>query len=380
MALTNESDYFPQSTAGYLVPMFTGLLSAFSSAMILNIIRASPDKLSTTYHRIMASMSVFDFIASICIALVTLPIPSDNVIEFSGPMLGNHLTCQIQGYFITFGMGGGSSLYMCLSWYFVLSISFKMNLYTIKRRVEPIMFVYALFIAFFTPSYFLSKDMIHSDSRAPYCTISIDSQNKSNCFDSSCVGNSINHEQDDGVAIWVGSNLALIVIAMVIILWTIRKNNKSIIIALEDEKMNAFDEDQESSRDENIQLDSKFVTRLRRSRSSMIQALMYIFAYFITWFFLLLRHINAQYYMDVAVAILFPLQGFWNMIIFAYDKADLVYQTDKCNSWCDAIKTVMFSPGNIPSIVIDLQVVIDDDTSQVSNEHFMISVNNEVSK
>lgn len=357
---TTESDYFALSPAGFIVPMLTGLLSAFSSAIILNIIRASPDKLSTTYHRIMASMSVFDFIASICIALVTLPMPTGNLWEFSGPMIGNHLTCQLQGYFITLGMGGGGALYMCLSWYFVLSISFKFSANTMKRRVEPIMYAYALFIAFFTPSYFLSKDLIHSDLRAAYCTIAIDPPTTSTCTDLSCDDDHLFYKLEDGVAIWVGINLALIISAMLIILRTIHKNNRIIKVALKSENLNTSVENEVSLPEDRIHTDLNLVAQLRQSRSSMVQALMYIIAYFVTWFFLLLRYIDAQYYMDVGAAILFPLQGFWNMIIFVYDKAHSVYQTDACDNLHDAVKVVFFSPSKIPCLLIELQVVVDN--------------------
>jgi hypothetical protein len=33
--------------------------------------------------------------------------PSDDVLRFAGPMLGNNTTCQIQGFFILFGLAGG---------------------------------------------------------------------------------------------------------------------------------------------------------------------------------------------------------------------------------------------------------------------------------
>jgi hypothetical protein len=39
--------------------------------------------------------------------------PSDDVLRFAGPMLGNNTTCQIQGFFILFGLaGGGSTLHL----------------------------------------------------------------------------------------------------------------------------------------------------------------------------------------------------------------------------------------------------------------------------
>ena len=83
------------TTAGFIVPTITGILSTCCSVLILYAIYKSPHKLSTTYHRIMAMMSIFDILASVCIAFTTLPMPSDDIVRFAGPMLGNHVTCQM---------------------------------------------------------------------------------------------------------------------------------------------------------------------------------------------------------------------------------------------------------------------------------------------
>ena len=103
--------HFAMTTAGFIVPTITGILSTCCSVLILYAIYKSPHKLSTTYHRIMAMMSIFDILASVCIAFTTLPMPSDDIVRFAGPMLGNHVTCQIQGFIVIFGLAGGGSLY-----------------------------------------------------------------------------------------------------------------------------------------------------------------------------------------------------------------------------------------------------------------------------
>ena len=162
------------TTAGYVIPTVTGILSTISSLIILNIIRASPQKLFTTYHRIMALMCVFDIMASVCMALTTLPMPSDDVLRFAGHMIGNTVTCQVQGYIIMFGLIGGGSLYMCLSWYFVLKISLKWDLDTIKTKMEPLFYFVSIFMAIFLPSYCLSKNMIHSVKDNSFCRIAPD--------------------------------------------------------------------------------------------------------------------------------------------------------------------------------------------------------------
>jgi hypothetical protein len=60
---------FAATFAGFILPLLSGTISACSSGLIIYIILRSQQKLSTTYHRIMAFMSAFDIISSIFIAL-----------------------------------------------------------------------------------------------------------------------------------------------------------------------------------------------------------------------------------------------------------------------------------------------------------------------
>ena len=98
---------FAMTSTSIIMNAVSGTVSTIASLIILNIIRMSPQKLSTTYHRFMALMCVFDIMASVCMALTTLPMPSDDVLRFDGPMIGNKTTCQIQGYILLMGLTGG---------------------------------------------------------------------------------------------------------------------------------------------------------------------------------------------------------------------------------------------------------------------------------
>jgi hypothetical protein len=170
--------HFAMTTAGFIVPTISGLLSTCCSILIIYAIYKTPLKLSTTYHRIMSMMSIFDILASVCIAFTTLPMPSDDIVRFAGPMLGNHLTCQIQGCILSFGLAGGGSLYMCLGWYFVCRMTLMMHSNTITKRIEPLFYLISFGLAIFLPSYYLSKDMISTVPGYQFC---VTSRNHSNC-------------------------------------------------------------------------------------------------------------------------------------------------------------------------------------------------------
>ena len=161
---------FTACIAGFVVPMVTGTLSACSSGLIIYIISRSQQKLTTTYHRIMAFMRTFDIISSIFIALGTIMMPSDTMYKFAGPLLGNKVTCQIQGWFIVFGIGGSTSLNACLTWYFVCSIVFKMKASNIRKYIEPCMYIYTFAIALFGSIFYLSKDLLNPNAHDTFCT------------------------------------------------------------------------------------------------------------------------------------------------------------------------------------------------------------------
>lgn len=303
----------------------------------------------------MASMSIFDFIASICFALVTIPMPKDNIYNFAGPMLGNYQTCQAQGFSVVLGSGGGGALYMCLSWYFVCKITLKMKANTIERVLEPIMYLYAIFVAFFFPSYFLSKDLLGPDPHSAYCTLT-DYKDVDCDKDHSCWLRHWNVYKDtlDVIAIWVSISFGLISIAMLVILGTIFKHSKDVKIAVAKNEQIQKDplEETDSIVDDN-RANEEIIADLRYSRAAMIQALMYILAYTLTWLFQLLGYNGMSYNKDIGAAVLFPLQGFWNVIIFVFDKAYLVRQSHEVSAtWWIAIKTVLRSPSEIPPLVL----------------------------
>lgn len=342
---------FAMTTTGLILPTITGTLSTICSMIILHVIRMSPQKLSTTYHRIMAFMSVFDIMASVCMALTTLPMPSDDILRFAGPMLGNKTTCQIQGYVLLMGLVGGGSLYMCLSWYFVCRMTFKMDTEKIRKRLEPVFYMYCISLTVFLSSTNLHSDMINTVPNEQFCLIASVHTNCTYSSDGilqSCEFASMNTSTYGMFQVLLGFNLFLIVLAMVIIIWSISKNSRSIKRALESEASDVYDETVEMN-----------LSKLRYSRVVVIQALMYIMTYFLTWIFAFLSNFigferDVPDFIMIGKAILFPMQGFWNLFIFLYDKAYLVYQNDdrRHGSVWEAIKIILLDPDAASGIIL----------------------------
>jgi hypothetical protein len=347
----------------------SGTVSTIASLIILNIIRMSPQKLSTTYHRFMALMCVFDIMASVCMALTTLPMPSDDVLRFDGPMIGNKTTCQIQGYILLMGLTGGGSLYMCLSWYFVCKITFQMDSEKIRKIIEPISYIYCISTALFLPSYNLSRNTIDTAVKNSFCIISpMHSQCEYSidkrlfvCDEGILQNLQTAYEIAETV---IGISVFMIVIAMVIIIRTIVKKNKSIKQrALE--STSVADPSSPTSTEHDV-ADSN-TSDLLFSRVLVIQALMYIFANLMTWVFTMIPMMmnldqNLENILFVFKAVFFPLQGFWNLIIFVYDKAYLVYQSEQEKGYWNAIKTVVFHPDqNYSGIILPPSLQVDEE-------------------
>ena len=362
---------FAATLAGFIVPMVTGTLSACSSGLIIYIISRSQQKLTTTYHRIMAFMSAFDIISSIFIALGTIMMPSDSVFKYAGPLLGNQVTCQIQDWLILFGLSGSTSLNACLTWYFVCSIVFKMKASHIRKYIEPIMYIYTLIIALFVPSFFLSKDLLNPNSYDTFCTIVAypESCDEDKWYDwNHCTwseGDLENYYTYVYISfVVIGMQFSLIVVGMSIILWTTFRNNRE-IKSLVKENTNHQSHIHSSSLGRNSETEDQVpgaqstnnLRSLKYTRVLILQALMYIGSYMLTWVLTVLSAAFniASIELDAINSVLFPLQGFWNFLIFLYDKTYLIRQHDKngrdIRFWA-AFKQILASPSDTPPFVL----------------------------
>eukprot|EP00979_Chaetoceros_neogracilis_P017148 scaffold10180_cov304-Chaetoceros_neogracile.AAC.11 len=336
----------------------------------------------------MASMSCFDIIASISIGLATIPMPADSIYDFAGPMLGNTVTCQIQGFLQIFGIVGSASVYMSLCWYYVCKLTFGMTSRNIKNIVEPIMATYTIVLACAIPAYFLSRNLIHSLPYESFCTLANIPNERGDCAEienpwSACennrqewIENFDKYNDSLNIVVYtVGANMMLIFLAMFIILWTAYKNYK------EAKKRESLIQDtQQDPISDAAEVSEKQDSELLFTRVLVTQALMYIFVYLLTWVFMVIPMMIPQGAMmlpqgtltkifNICRSVFFPLSGFWNLIIFLYDKVQLVIlSTNNKNVW-QAIKTVVLSPADVPVLILtDLPVFQKHDEESSFNE------------
>ena len=345
---------FPMSQTGIILTTITGVLSTICSMIILNIIRLSNQRLTTTHHRIMAFISVFHMIASVCMALTTLPMPSDDILRFAGPMLGNRTTRQLQGFFILLGYGGGSALYACLSCYFVCRITLKMDTHAIRKRLEPVFYLYTVITSIAVTTNSLKHNLINSSPQSSYCLIAPDH--------APCVNNytlketflvcdpDVFHDFKTDILngqIFVALNIAFVLIAMIVIIVTVKVKNVQIkrSACVEHSDQHTNDGEETSTSEQRM----KEQREQRESRALVIQALLYILTFITVFVFgigpsIFTSDPEITNKLLVFKSILVPLQGFWNLIIFVYDKAYMVYQSDRYEGFWKTFNIVMCRP------------------------------------
>ena len=351
-AFLTPREQFTMTKGGIILTIITGTLSAVCSVLFLNVIRMSNQKLSTTYHRFMVLMSIFDIMASLCMALTTLPMPSDDELRFDGPMLGNKVTCQMQGYFVQSGVVCSSSLYMCLIWYFVCRMTFQMPSGSVAKIIEPIFILYSVASGLFGASFTLSKDLLNSAPRTNYCAFGAGHSGCDYTYNEEIFV--CDPEEFENWKLFVdiskyqlSFNVIMTLIAVLIILWTIFRNRnvnaKSRQVVTEDDSdldsnherlQSSSDDGEQEQEEEQAQDHDEFdLAERHHSRVLIIQSLMYFFAYIITYGGLMIPFIitlgpSGRDALMVLKSIFLPMQGFWNLLIFLYIRHTLFVIVD----------------------------------------------------
>ena len=148
-----------QQKALSLIPHITGSLSILGSAFIIFDVASDRKKWSSTYHRLLLGMGIYDFISSFATSLSTIPMPQD-----SGPFsYGNIATCTAQGMFVNLNIASPLCNLM-LSIYFLLTVTFRWRKDDVKKKVEIWLHGIPLFWSFVTTLVVLTQDGFNDSS------------------------------------------------------------------------------------------------------------------------------------------------------------------------------------------------------------------------
>jgi hypothetical protein len=354
---TEVEESFIFTKAGIIIPMVTGSISFLSSMIIISIVLRSMSGIKTTYHRIILFMSSADCLTSLAIALTTIPMPKDVIYPFDMPSYGNIATCEAQGIIFIMGTGIVFCMNGILNIYYLCTLRYNMTEKTFRCYLEIPLYIVSLVIFITLPSTaLLNQKLLNPNPSYPICdastTYPLDCTKADN---PECRG-------DGGSGAFVPlfySTITLgfftLVITMALIVHSFYRNAHSLRKALNEKPSKEIDAKYKAL--QYAQESSGIITR---------QALMYIAAFLITWVFGFVHSVlsvsgnnNNKELLTVLRMIFQPLQGLFNLVIFAYHKVCVNLRSDEDLTVGEAFRIVFLYPEEM------------EDSAQVHNLDFV---------
>lgn len=136
-----------QDKALSLAPVFSGLLSAVCSATIIHMVLISDKK--TSYRRILLGLSASDLVSGLVLPLQSYLLPSSTSQRIWAS--GNEASCTAMGFFQQLSLSNVWYNGM-LSFYFLLTVRYGVREFDMARRYEPWMHVLSLGFPLITAS------------------------------------------------------------------------------------------------------------------------------------------------------------------------------------------------------------------------------------
>ncbi len=383
-----DSSYFIFTTTACIITATNGSLSAASSILIMSIIlRSSHEARYSAYHIIMFFMSFWETIASFVMAFNTIPMPHDvyEIYPFAGEALGTILTCEVQGTLNLMGtlfvLGSNTTLNL----YYVCTFRFTMPEEKFKQYIMPAMLTLYMTLTIVVSIYILRNGMINPTPFGNYCTFESYPFGCTEALDYIRNNNKEENGQEDDITSpsslecirggHEGGRMATLMynilgIAFVILLASIMLVVVTVLdveLSIRRRRRDLHDISSTVENDIRNPMQEQ-IEDLKRARTAMIQALMYISAVLLSWIFnVLLKKSSTTTPFDssniVAPLKVFfrPLQGFFNAMIFVCQKIFTLRQSNRTLNFRGAFKQVILSPHTVPQeIVSRIEIATED--------------------
>lgn len=299
-----------QLNALAIMPKLTAPLSIVGSGLIINDnLIMDREKTKKVYNRLLVTMSFYDIIAGCAIFLSTWPIPSSALnVSFN---VGNTQTCVAQGFFIQFGIIT-PMVNMCLTVHYLLVIRYSWSEDQIRKRAEPWFHMIPLTIALGTDFASIGLDLFNKANL--WCWIAAYPPGCTQTFQSSAT-NPPTCQRGDNASIYqivffygiVWFVIFFVMAAMFGIYFTFRQLDKA----------NAkYAGSQVTARTSGAK------KKVSKSKMVAMQAMYYVGAFYLTFLFATLNRMvqliwdHDSFALLLLHAIFFPLQGFWNYLIY----------------------------------------------------------------
>mmetsp|Transcript_12717 Transcript_12717/g.15589 ORF Transcript_12717/g.15589 Transcript_12717/m.15589 type:complete len:515 (+) Transcript_12717:97-1641(+) len=345
MTVSEETYILLNEPSLAIVPTITGSISAISSSLIIYLIYNSERRLCTIYHRIMFAMSCADVLASVAMALSTIPMPNAPICEIDEDRwdtlftLGNLQTCKVQGFFILFGLNCMYAYNGMLCIYYTCAIAFRMKEDTIKKRVEPFLHLFPIIVSLavsIPPLYF---NLYHATENDAWCMVATHP-----CFEVAPSGAHVLNV----FVYWV------LPVEMISLMITLLTCNTLIIrgawkIDKELQCLTTNTSIQVRSIIRHEEMNDPFKTAVSNHQTTKViikQSLAYCLALMITLLFPFIRicfgDTTRSDLIEIPRLVFMPLQGFLNFLIFIGHKVynarrvepDKSYSSILCNYFC----------------------------------------------
>eukprot|EP00566_Odontella_aurita_P015228 CAMPEP_0113537112 /NCGR_PEP_ID=MMETSP0015_2-20120614/6645_1 /TAXON_ID=2838 /ORGANISM="Odontella" /LENGTH=339 /DNA_ID=CAMNT_0000436571 /DNA_START=145 /DNA_END=1164 /DNA_ORIENTATION=- /assembly_acc=CAM_ASM_000160 len=277
-----------------VVPKFSAFLSICGSFIIVHNVIHDAKKRKKAYHRIMLGLSVSDIVAATNYFLGTWLIPRGTVGKY-GPVYmaaGTDATCSMSGFFTQSSVA--SPLYnamLALYYLFVVKYGWKEER---LMKFEPL--VHSLPIAFALGTSATGAGLYLYNSVEWLCWVNIEPPQANNPWRWAFLFGPV----------W--SCIVFVTAVMTVLWWTMRQTEQSVVV---------------HSKNSSAGVQSA-VSSARRNRSKQIafQGILYVGAFYITWFFPTLQRVleladkESFFLLEFFDATLLPLQGLLNMCIY----------------------------------------------------------------
>jgi hypothetical protein len=340
----------------------------------------------------MFGMSLADICGSIAMALTSLPMPSYMPKEeifgykWAGTRLGNTYTCNAQGFFSTFGMAAVLCFDVMLCVYYACAIAFGMKEKKIKKYVEPIIhglpIVFGL--GFALPPLFLE---LYNPTTTffPWCGFWVYPSECLNYDELECV------RGDRGIMVValylffvaVPFNFLIIVVSLVSVVIKVIKTERTLNVIT-----TAF---RDNSNNEILEM------RLNngRTKAVLVQSISYISSFLLAFALPMLNALDyllsignnshnngfvggAQAGIDRVTLFLFPLQGFFNFIIFVSFKVYNFRRLSKEDSIWSIFLRLFTSSDHDPAFITRISMVKISEKDGQDRSSFHVEITDEM--
>ena len=285
------------------IPHFTSSLSCIGSSSVIYMILSNwKTKLAKPNHRLVLLLSTFDVLQSVAYGASTLAHPRDPDVYGS---MGNDSTCKAQFFFVSLGLA--VPMYNAsLSLFFLLTIRYRLHPAYFSTKIEPV---------------------LHSLSVLVPLTVAV----------VPTVMNEVRGGQNAVCAIKSSSPLTWVYVIAVLTSCCVCSFSMISICCHVRRQSNK------------IRKYSYGTAQIQRRTSEVLetnqQAILYISALFLTFIFpaiIMATQNSYSYSLKVLREIFFPLQGFWNFVLYIRPSVTKIKRTKPDKYLCGVIWEVIF--------------------------------------